>query len=142
MSAFDPWLIAACLGGLALLATVRLSAPGLQEASLGRVGNLLSHSAWLLPVMLGMPMALGLMMIGSLSPWPTLSAELLAPYGDWAKRTGFLVAIVVDLWMLWAASSAALSFAAAEERVRLRGLHLVNFVVGGGFLLLFYALHH
>ena len=66
----DMWTIAALLAVFALLATLRLSIPALAGRKLGAVADFLTNPAWLMPLILGMYFAVGLMLSGEASPWP------------------------------------------------------------------------
>jgi hypothetical protein len=143
MQAINLWPVAAALALLALFATLRLSIPHARTAISGYGLGIVAHPAWLMPVMLGMPMAVGFMMTGALSPWPPEAASLLARTGGgWAGVAGFLTALVVDLWLLWTPSIVALDFTAPETRAKLHMLPLLNLLLGGFFLALFYLLAH
>jgi hypothetical protein len=74
MQAINLWPVAAALALLALFATLRLSIPHARTAISGYGLGIVAHPAWLMPVMLGMPMAVGFMMTGALSPWPPEAA--------------------------------------------------------------------
>lgn len=137
------WSIAAVVATLALAASLRLSIPHARAVPAGHGAGLAAHPTWLVPVMLGMPMAVGLMMTGALSPWPPETAATFAMLGGrWAGVTGFLVALLVDLWLLWTPSIVLLGMTPADERPKLRLLPALNLALGGFFLVLFYLLAH
>ena len=124
------WIVAALCSGMALLATMRLSAPSVGQSRLGRALDLAAHPTWLLPLILMMGVALGLMIRGDLSPWPPEAAAQWARGGAWASATGFLLVLVVDLWLLWTPSMVARRFAGEDGREAMRWLPVLNLVLG------------
>lgn len=131
----DAWSLAAVFAALALLASLRLSLPPAVTVRLGRAFDAATHPTWLIPLILAMGMAIGLMIRGELSPWPPeANAQLARRWGAWAGAAGFLLAATVDLWLLWTASMVAQRFARPEEREPARLLPLLNLAIGGLFL--------
>jgi len=141
MTASTAWMIAAIAAAFALLASLRLSFRSLQKQPLGTLLNIATHSAWLLPLILVMGMAIGLMIKGELSPWPPEAAQQAARIaGWWAGVTGFLVVLIVDGWLLWTGSCVMLRFLAPEQRRKVRLLPVLNFALGALFLATFYLM--
>jgi hypothetical protein len=128
------WLMGTLLGALALLTTLRLSIPRTASAKPGMVSRLLTYPGWLLPMIPLMATAVGLMMRGLLSPWPPTAAARFSQHGLWAGVFGFLLALVVDLWLLWTAARVVKRFAPPEKQYALRNLPVFNFLVGGAIL--------
>lgn len=128
------WVMGTALGALTLLATLRLSVPRTASAKPGMVLRLLTHPGWLLPLIFLMAIAIGLMMRGSLSPWPPIAAARFSKHGPWAGVFGFLLALVVDLWLLWTPATVVARFASPEKQHALRRLPVFNFLVGGAIL--------
>ena len=134
MGDFDPWILAAVLCALALFASLRLSLP--EGGSVrGGVLDIVTHPTWLIPLIIVMGFAVGLMIRGQLSPWPPeASAEMARQSGRWAGVTGFMLVAIVDLWMLWTPSMVARRFARPESHKGMRLLPYVNLAFGAVFL--------
>lgn len=143
MSASPLWIGAAVLSAMALAASLRLSTPVAAQSRLGRALDIAAHPTWLLPLILAMGMAVGLMIRGDLSPWPPEAFDQMARRGGlWAGATGFIVVLVVDLWLLWTPSMVARRFAAERDRDALRGLPALNLALGAALLAAFYLAAH
>jgi hypothetical protein len=141
--ALDAWALGALTAGLALLASLRLSAPAAFAGRWGGALDLATHPTWLMPLILAMGVALGLMIRGDLPPWPPEAAARFAALGGpWAAVTGFLIVLVVDLWMLWTPSMVAQRFAPPEGREAARLLPLLNLALGAVFLIVIHLLTH
>ncbi|MDD3799715.1 MAG: hypothetical protein PHE36_11135 [Novosphingobium sp.] len=132
---FDYWIPAAVLTALALLATIRLSLPSLIGKPVGGVLGVLTHPVWLFPFIFGIAVAVGLMIQGNLSPWPLAArADFAAKWGMWAGVAGFLLVLLVDIWLIWTPSMIARRFAKPESREAIKVLPLFNVVFGLVFL--------
>jgi len=141
MTAVNAWTIAATAAAFALLASLRLSLPAREGKQLGTILNIATHPAWLLPFILVMGMAIGLMVKGMLSPWPPEAAQQAARIGGWwGGATGFLVVLIVDGWLLWTGSCVMLRFSTPEQRRKVRLLPVLNFALGALFLSTFYLM--
>jgi len=141
MPAPDPWTIAAAAALLMLAATLRLSVPATGPTRLARVLTVVANPGWLLPLIVLMGGAIGLMIQGDLSPWPPDSAHRIAErYGWWAGAAAGAVTATVDLWLVWTASMVALRYTPLEQRPTIRGLPLLNLAMGGAVLVGIYLL--
>lgn len=131
MPQVDLWTIAALLTVFALLATLRLSIPALAGRKLGAVADFLTNPAWLLPLILGMYFAIGLMLSGEASPWPPATRAMFENrWGVWAGITGFILVVIVDLWLVWTPSMVARRFAGPESQHAVKALPLFNVLFG------------
>jgi len=137
------WIAATLLSAMALAASLRLSTPVAAQSRLGRALDIAAHPTWLLPLILAMGVAVGLMIRGDLSPWPPEAAEQLARRGGpWAGATGFIVVVIVDLWLLWTPSMVTRRFAAEDAREAMRWLPALNLALGAVLLGAFYLAAH
>lgn len=131
----DVWTIGAVLASLALLATLRLSIPATVGAQPGGLAGFLTSPTWLVPLILAMAGTIGLMITGDISPWPPeTQAAFAGKWGMWAGVTGFLLVLVVDLWLLWTPSIVARRFAGTDGPKPIKGLTLFNLLFGAAFI--------
>jgi len=137
------WIVATVLSAMALAASLRLSTPVAAQSRWGRALDVAAHPTWLLPLILAMGVAVGLMIRGDLSPWPPEAFEQLARRGGlWAGATGFILVVVVDLWLLWTPSMVARRFASDDARPAMRWLPALNLAIGAVLLGVFYIAAH
>lgn len=131
MPAFDIWTLAAVLAVLALLATLRQSIPALAGRKLDAVTGLLTSPIWLVPLIFVAYMTVGLMLAGDLSPWPPEARAIFGhKWGAWAGITGFIIVVVVDIWLVWTPSMVARRFAGPDGRNAVKNLPLFNVIFG------------
>lgn len=137
MMPLDIWAPVALLALLALLASLRLSFPAATgSAGLGPL-RLLMHPVWLLPLLLALPMTVGLMMTGAVPISPVAArAMIAADYGVWAGLAALITVMTAELWLLWVPSMLARRSALPERQEALRFLPLLNLALGSGFLLI------
>ena len=131
----DIYIVTAFLMAMALLATLRFCVWGPPQQGAGIV-RLLTHPAWLLPIAIAVPYALGSYYKGTISPWPpTAFATFSTADGVWGGLTASLVAATTDLWVLWAAAKAASLFAPPKDKNLVKYYYVVNLAVGLFFIL-------
>jgi len=131
------WTIGAVLAAFALLATLRQSVPSLAGRRLGIVVDFLTSSVWLVPLILAMYFALGLMLAGQLSPWPPETRAIWAQkWGAWAGITGFILVVIADIWLVWTPSMVARRFAGPESREAVKALPWFNVIFGIAVILM------
>lgn len=129
------WTIGAVLTAFGLLATIRLSLPSLIGREVRGVINVLTHPAWLIPFIFGISVAVGLMIQGQLSPWPPAAqSDFAAKWGMWAGIAGFLLVVIVDIWLVWTPSMVARRFARPESLDAVKTLPVLNVLFGLAFL--------
>ena len=110
MPQLDFWAVGAFLAVMALLATLRQSLPFAAAQRAGGVIGFLTSPIWLVPLILAMAGVIGLMLTGAVSPWPPQAqAEFSGQFGAWAGITGFILVVVVDLWLVWTPSTETVS---------------------------------
>ncbi|MCP5395211.1 MAG: hypothetical protein H6918_00500 [Sphingomonadaceae bacterium] len=131
-------IVATVLAILALLASLRLSLPPTADRFFARQPlTLLTSAAWLVPYIVVMGLAVGLMIKGQLSPWPQEAmADFAGRWGKWAGIAALLVVGTVDLWMVWTGAMAARRFAPVGSEAAFGRLQLLNVVFGAIFFLL------
>lgn len=134
MTPLDGWALAVPVLVLALAASVRLAVPGLASSSLLRA---IAHPNWLLPLLLIVPLTIGLMLTGVVpaAPWQA-RAMAAAGHGYWAGIAALIAVITVEFWLLWAPGMIAYRTAKPESRPAARILPLLNLILGAGILLL------
>ena len=138
MMPLDGWALAALLALLALFATLRLAIP--VGGTLGPL-RWITHPTWLLPMVLAIPMTVGLMLRGWMPLWPPQARDMVAAdYGYWAGIAALIVVVIAELWLLWVPSMVAQRFARPESRSAFRTLPLLNLAFGGALLLLLWKL--
>ncbi|WP_380878608.1 hypothetical protein ACFB49_17710 [Sphingomonas sp. DBB INV C78] len=134
MKPFDVWTLAALVAALALLATLRLSVPGAQRV---RRLKLIAHPALLLPLILTVPMTVGLMLAGMVPIAPTAAQAIVtANYGYWAGIAALITVVTAELWLLWTPAIAARGMARNADHPGLGGLPIVNLLFGATILAL------
>lgn len=134
MTPIDGWALAVPVLLLALAASVRLSVPGLASLAMLRA---IAHPNWLLPLLLIVPMTVGLMVTGTVpaAPWQA-RAMAAAGHGYWAGIAALIAVATVELWLLWTPGMIAYRTAKPESRPAARILPVLNLVLGGLILLL------
>ncbi len=131
MPPFDMWTVGTLLAGLALLATLRQSVPALAERNLGFLGGFLTSPVWLVPLIFVAYMMVGLMMAGDLSPWPPAARAIFDhKWGVWAGIAGFILVLVVDIWLVWTPSMVARRFAGKDGQDTVKTLPVFNVIFG------------
>ena len=137
MPQLDFWTVGAFLAVMALLATLRQSLPFAAAQRSGGVVGFLTSPVWLVPLILAMAGTIGLMLTGDISPWPPEArTEFAQKFGAWAGITGFILVVVVDLWLVWTPSMVARRFAGAEGAHAMKTLPVFNLIFGLGFIAL------
>src|ERR1700722_16926082 len=102
-----------------MLTTLRFSFAGtLKTANLAL--RLLTHPAWLYPLVLAGGYTLGAFYHGTLSPWPPATFTAVSQRsGFWAAVTATEAAITVDIWLLWATATTFKTFSPADDQILL-----------------------
>jgi hypothetical protein len=135
MPQLDFWAVGAFLAVMALLATLRQSLPFAAAQRAGGVIGFLTSPIWLVPLILAMAGVIGLMLTGAVSPWPPeAQAEFAGKFGAWAGITGFVLVVVVDLWLVWTPSMVARRFAGPDGLNTVKALPLFNLIFGFAFI--------
>lgn len=134
MTPFDGWVLVVPVLLLALAASIRLSVPGLASLPLLRV---IAHPNWLLPLLLIVPLTIGLMLTGVVpaAPWQA-RAIAAAGHGYWAGIAALIAVATVELWLLWTPGMIAYRTAKPESRPAARMLPVLNLILGAAMLLL------
>lgn len=128
---FDRYMLLAALLALSLLATLRLTLPRLFQRCDNAVLRFLSHTVWLLPLLLFVYMAVGMYLMGKLSPWPPAAyAAYAAPLGPWAGVAAFLAVLITDFWLLWTPTQVLRRFAPPERQAAFKYFQVFNLLVG------------
>jgi hypothetical protein len=125
---------------LALAATLRLA---LGEGVAGRwwsaspVVRVVTHPAWLVPLLLVFNLTVGMYFAGTLSPWPPAAFRgYAATSGFWTGSCAFLATLTTDLWLLWVPASVPPRLTGVERRDRLRRYRILNVLAGAVVLAL------
>jgi hypothetical protein len=119
---------------LTLLQTLRLSITGKIHPA---KSNIINNHRWLYPLGILGPFTIGTYYRGALSPWPPMAYEkMMTVGGQWAAVAGFLTAVIIDIWMFWAAAKAirdttltSAVFRPMHDQV-MAYYHVVNVLVG------------
>lgn len=121
-----------------LAATIRQTLPGAERCT-GRLTNAVSGAFWLVPMMLIVPMCVGLMLTGRLSPLPQIAgANMGAVYGP-AVGLGVAIAVIItDLWLLLTPAMVVLRFTDPAKRRQMRAIIPFNLFLGASFLGIIY----
>ena len=136
------WVLAAVVAAFGLLASLRLALPVSARWMSHTTVRFATHPAWLLPYIVLMGLVVGYMITGDLSPWPNVaSARFALHYGSWAGTAMLLVVVTTLLWLLWIPAALAHRFAVAEGTQKPRGIHLLNFLFGLGFIVIVTLVH-
>lgn len=134
MTPLDGWALAVPVLLLALAASIRLSVPGLASLPLLRT---IAHPNWLLPLLLLVPLTVGLMLTGAVPPAPWQARAMAAAhYGYWAGIAALIAVATVEFWLLWAPGMIAYRTAKPESRPAARILPVLNLLLGAAMLLL------
>jgi hypothetical protein len=114
-----------------MLTTLRFSFAGtLKTANLAL--RLLTHPAWLYPLVLAGGYTLGSFYHGTLSPWPPATFTAVAQRaGFWAAVAGTEAAITADIWLLWATATTFKTFSPPHDKRMIKYYYAVNVVIGG-----------
>lgn len=125
-----------------LAATIRQAWPGTPQCA-GMASNAVSGSGWLVPLIFIVPTCIGLMIAGELSPLPQRAfAEVVASHGPALGLAAALAVITSELWLVLVPSMIALRFGGAARHEALRGLVLLNLLLGSSFLAILLLLRH
>jgi hypothetical protein len=117
-----------------LAATIRQSWPGPARCQ-GRISNMVSGSGWLAPLIFIVPMSIGLMIAGRLSPLPQRSYAMIASdHGPAAGLAAAMAVVIAEFWLALAPAMVVLRFSEPTRRQAMRGLIPLNVVLGLGFL--------
>jgi len=128
---FDRYTLLAALLMLSLFATLRLTLPRLFQRWDNAALRLLSHTVWLLPLLLFVYLAVGMYLMGKLSPWPPAAyAAYAAQLGPWAGASAFLVVLITDCWLLWTPTQVLRRFAPPERQGAFKYFQVFNLLVG------------
>jgi hypothetical protein len=117
-----------------LAATIRQSWPGAERCG-GRISNIISGPGWLVPLIFIVPMCIGLMMAGRLSPLPQHTyAVMTQSHGPATGLALALAVVTAELWLMLAPAMIVLRFADPARRAAMRGLIPLNLFLGLVFL--------
>ena len=137
---FDWYAVGALILLFSLFSTLRLAIGERARVVTNPVLAALTHSAWLLPLLVVFNMAFGMALLGMVSPWPPKAFEQVSAgygYGMWAGIAAFLAMLITDIWVLWIPTQVLRRFAKPENLPALKYYPIFNVAVGG--LLLAYA---
>jgi hypothetical protein len=114
-----------------MLTTLRFSFAGTLKTANPAL-RLLTHPAWLYPLVLAGGYTLGSFYHGTLSPWPPATFTAVAQRaGFWAAVAGTEAAITADIWLLWATATTFKTFSPPHDRRMIKYYYAVNVVIGG-----------
>jgi len=119
---------------LPLAATIRqtLPASAAWRAPLIRV---LTSPHWLVPLIVIVPMTVGLMMTGQLSPLPDRSfAQVATAHGEAIGWVAVLAVVMAELWLLVTPAQILIRSAEPAAASKLRAAIPLNLLLGGSFL--------
>jgi hypothetical protein len=117
-----------------LAATIRQSWPGAERCG-GRISNAVSGAGWLVPLIFVVPMCIGLMIAGRLSPLPQRSyATIASSHGPAAGLAVAIAVVIAELWLVLAPAMVVLRFSDPAQRTAMRALIPLNLFLGLGFL--------
>lgn len=131
---FDPLLVLPAAMLFALAATVRQTWPG-AKACTGLFSAVVAGPFWLLPLIFIVPMSLGLMLEGTISPLPQVTyARLAQGHGAAIALFAALAVIIAEFWLLLTPAMVMLRHAPAGKAGALKAAIPLNIVLGGAFL--------
>ncbi|QGP80598.1 hypothetical protein [Sphingobium sp. CAP-1] len=117
-----------------LAATIRQTWPGSERCG-GMVSNAVSGATWLVPLIFIVPMCVGLMIGGQVSPLPQRTfTHLATDHGPAIALAGAIAVIIAELWLLLTPAMVVLRFSDPARRGAMRALVPLNLLLGGGFL--------
>lgn len=133
-ASFDPLLALPVAMLFPLAATLRQSWPG-ANACTGPFSALVAGPFWLLPLIFIVPMSLGLMLEGTVSPLPQVTyARLAQGYGTAVALFAALAVIVAEFWLLLTPAMVVLRHAPQGKAAEMKAIIPLNIVLGGAFL--------
>ena len=138
---FDGYAVGALVLLFSLFATLRLAIGERGRVVTNPLLSFLTHSVWLLPLLVVFNMSFGMALLGIVSPWPPTAFEQVSSeygYGMWAGVAAFLAMLIVDIWVLWIPTQVLRRFAKPENREAMKYYTVFNNAVGG--LILAFAL--
>jgi hypothetical protein len=113
-----------------MLTTLRFSIAGTLKTA-NPVLRVLTHPAWLAPLILEGGYVLGAFYHGALSPWPPATFHIVAEKaGFWAAAAATEGAITVDIWLLWATATTFKIFSPPHDARMVKYYYVVNFAIG------------
>jgi hypothetical protein len=134
VAGFDPLLVLPAAMLFPLAATLRQSWPG-AKACTGVVSALIAGPFWLLPLIFIVPMSLGLMLDGTISPLPQVTyARLAQGHGNAVGLFAALAVIVAEFWLLLTPAMVMLRHAPPGKAAELKAVIPLNIALGGAFL--------
>ena len=143
MPGMNLWTLAAFLSVMALLATLRLSSVSFAEKKLSGPLAVVFSPIWLTPLIFALAWTIGLMVKGSVSTWPpTAMQQGVTLGGYWAGVTAFVAVVIAEVWLVWTGANMAMRYSPPEKRAQIRHLPLLSILLGGGFLVWMYSIHH
>lgn len=141
-ASFDPLLVLPAAMLFPLAATLRQSWPG-SKACTGLFSAVIAGPFWLLPLIFIVPMSLGLMLDGAISPLPQVTyARLAQGHGVAIGLFAALAAIIAEFWLLLTPAMVMLRHAPAGKAADLKAAIPLNIVLGGAFLAGVFYLGH
>jgi hypothetical protein len=114
-----------------MITTLRFSIAGTLKTA-NPVLRLLTHPAWLSPLILAGGWTLGAFYHNTLSPWPPATFSAVSQRaGLWAAVAATEAAITADIWLLWATATTFKVFSPPHDKRMIKYYYAVNFVIGG-----------
>jgi len=114
-----------------MITTLRFSIAGTLKTANPAL-RLLTHPAWLYPLVLAGGWTLGAFYHGTLSPWPPATFSAVSQRaGLWAGVAATEAAITADIWLLWATATTFRVFSPPTDRRMIKYYYAVNLVIGG-----------
>jgi hypothetical protein len=131
MQHFDLYTPVAAVLFFTFLTTLRFSFSGHFQAR-DPVSRIVTNPAWLYPLILSGPWALGAFYHAAISPWPPQTFEMIAGKdGAWAGAAAAIAAATADVWLLWATATVFRRFSPPHDHRMIKYYYVVNLVVGG-----------
>jgi len=113
-----------------MVTTLRFSIEGTLKTG-NALLRVLTHPAWLTPLILEGGFTLGLFYHGKLSPWPPATFRMLVEkYGFWGGIAGAEAAITVDIFLLWATATTFKVFSPPHDARVVKYYYAVNLIIG------------
>lgn len=117
-----------------LAATIRQTWPGAERCD-GVVSNAVSGASWLVPLIFIVPMSIGLMITGRLSPLPQRAfAGVAATHGPAIGMAVAIAVVIAELWLVLTPAMVVLRFSDPSRRAAMGALIPLNLLLGGAFL--------
>jgi hypothetical protein len=114
-----------------MVTTLRFSIQGTLKTA-NPVLRVMTHPAWLYPLVLTGGYTLGAFYHGKMSPWPPATFRMISEqHGFWAGIAAAASAATADIWLLWAAATTFKVFSPPQDARMVKYYYAVNLLIGG-----------